>query len=109
MARLLYVESSPRKERSASISVARHFLDAYRAAHPQDPIETLDLWDTVLPRFDAFVLDAKYAIMNGQPHTPEQAQAWQSVVKVTEQFKSADKFLFSVPMWNFGVPYVLKH
>src|SRR5688572_10475592 len=109
MARLLYIESSPRKERSASISVATHFLDTYRAAHPQDTIETLDLWDTVLPRFDAFVLDAKYAIMNGQPHTPEQAQAWQSVVKVAEQFKSADKFLFSVPMWNFGVPYVLKH
>ena len=109
MARLLYIESSPRKERSASISVARHFLDAYRAAHPHDTIETLDLWDTVLPRFDAFVLDAKYAIMNGQPHSPEQAHAWQSVVKVAEQFKSADKFLFSVPMWNFGVPYVLKH
>lgn len=109
MARLLYIESSPRKDRSASIAVARHFLDAYRAAHPDDTIETLDLWDTELPRFDAFTLDAKYAILNGQPHTPEQARAWQSVAHVANQFKAADKFVFSVPMWNFGVPYVLKH
>ena len=26
-----------------------------------------------------------------------------------ERFKSADWYLFSLPMWNFGVPYVLKH
>jgi len=32
MAKLLYIESSPRKNRAASIEVANHFLDAYRAA-----------------------------------------------------------------------------
>ncbi len=109
MARLLHIESSPRKDRSASTTVARHFLEAYRAAHPGDVIETLDLWHASLPSFDAFALDAKYAILNGQPHTTEQAHAWQAVVKVIEHFKSFDKYLFSVPMWNFGVPYVLKH
>lgn len=109
MARLLHIEASPRKDRSASTTVARHFLDVYRAAHPNDTIETLDLWHAGLPSFDSFALDAKYAILNGQPHTSEQARAWQAVVKVIEHFKSFDKYLFSVPMWNFGVPYVLKH
>jgi FMN-dependent NADH-azoreductase len=109
MSRLLHIESSPRKDRSASIAVARHFLDAYRAAQPHNTIETLDLWHAGLPSFDAFAIDAKYAIVNGEPHTTEQAGAWQAVVKVVEHFKSFDKYLFSVPMWNFGVPYVLKH
>lgn len=40
MPRLLYIESSPRKERSASIAVARHFLEVYKAHHSADIIET---------------------------------------------------------------------
>ena len=109
MAKLLYIESSPRKDRSASIAVARHFLDTYRKTNPKDGIETLDLWATNLPRFDGLTIEAKYAIVNGQPHTAEQAQAWKAVVTLAEHFKSADKYLLSLPMWNFGIPYTLKH
>jgi len=109
MAKLLYIESSPRKERSASIAVAQHFINAYRTAHPGDTVEVLDLWKTGLPHFDQFTIDAKYAVMSGQRFTPEQAAAWNAVTKVIEHFKSADKFVFSVPMWNFSIPYILKH
>jgi FMN-dependent NADH-azoreductase len=109
MAKLLYIEASPRKDRSRSIQVARIFLAAYQKSRPDDSIETLDLWATNLPRFDGATIEAKYAIVQGQPHTPEQAQAWKSVVAVVEHFKSADKYLFSLPMWNFGVPYIFKH
>ena len=109
MAKLLYIEASPRKDRSNSTRVARTFLAAYQKSHPNDSVETLDLWATSLPRFDGATIEAKYAILQGQAHTPEQAQAWKSVVDVIEQFKSADKYLFSLPMWNFGVPYILKH
>lgn len=109
MAKLLYIEASPRKDRSRSIRVARAFLAAHQKSHPNDSVETLDLWRTTLPRFDGPTMEAKYAILQGESHTPGQAQAWKSVVDVIEHFKSADKYLFSLPMWNFGVPYVLKH
>ncbi|MCB1747743.1 MAG: NAD(P)H-dependent oxidoreductase [Gammaproteobacteria bacterium] len=109
MARLLYVEASPRKGRSHSITVAEAFIEAYAAAHPGDTVDRLDLWNADLPRFDGAMLDAKYAILHGQaPSTAEQA-AWGEVEAVAERFKSADKYLFSVPMWNFGLPYVMKH
>ena len=109
MSKLLHIEASPRGERSASINVARHFIKAYKAAHPNDTVETLDLWHTALPEFDGATLDSKYAIMHGQSFTPEQQQAWAAVTSVAEQFKSADKYVFSLPMWNFGIPYKLKH
>ena len=109
MAKLLYIEASPRKDRSRSIQVARTFLAAYQKSRPDDSIQTLDLWATSLPRFDGATIEAKYAILQGQTHTPGQAQAWKAVVDVIEQFKSADKYLFSLPMWNFGVPYIVKH
>jgi FMN-dependent NADH-azoreductase len=109
MAKLLYIEASPRKSRSKSIEVANTFLDALRSAHPALEVDTLDLWSTELPRFDGSVVEAKYAILHGQPHTTEQAQAWRHVQDVIARFKAPDWYLFSLPMWNFGIPYILKH
>ncbi len=109
MAKLLHISASPRGDRSASITVAKHFIKAYQAKHPGDIIETLDLWSVPLPEFDGATIDAKYAVLRGLAHTPEEREAWQAVVRIAEHFKSADKFLFSLPMWNFGLPYKLKH
>jgi FMN-dependent NADH-azoreductase len=109
MAKLLYVEASPRKERSHSIAVAREFLRVYRDVNRDDEVETLDLWSTELPSFDGRTLAAKYRILHGQDATPDEAEAWKAVVEVFEHFAAADKYLFSLPMWNFGIPYRLKH
>ena len=108
MAKLLHIQASPRGNRSASVTVAQHFIESYLATHPGDTVETLDLWQAGLPEFDGAILDAKYAVLHGQKHTPEQLQAWQAVVKIADHFKSADKYVFSLPMWNFGIPYKLK-
>jgi FMN-dependent NADH-azoreductase len=109
MARLLYVEASPRKDRSASIEAAGIFLSEYQKTHPKDVLETLDLWNTPLPEFDGEVINSKYAILHGLKHTEAQRHAWSAVEKVISHFTSADKYLFSLPMWNFGIPYKLKH
>jgi FMN-dependent NADH-azoreductase len=109
MSKVLHIESSPRGDRSASITVAQAFIEAYKAAHPGDTVETLDLWEAGLPEFDGATIASKYALMTGQDFTPEQDAAWKAVTKVGEHFKSADKYIFSLPMWNFGIPYKLKH
>lgn len=109
MARLLYIEASPRKQRSASIQVAREFLDAYRQSHPDDEVAVLDLWQTTLPPFDGAIIDAKYRILHGEPHTAAEKEAWRAVEEIIAHFKGFDKYLFSLPMWNFGLPYILKH
>jgi hypothetical protein len=70
-AMLLYIEASPRKDRSASIEVSRAFLEAYRAANPHDEIETLDIWASDLPSFNGEALAAKYAGLNGTPLTTD--------------------------------------
>jgi FMN-dependent NADH-azoreductase len=109
MPKLLYIEASPRKSRSRSIAVAQVFLSELEKTHPSLEIDKLDLWATELPAFDSDTVDAKYAVLYGQEQTPEQAKAWTRVVSVIDRFKSADWYLFSIPMWNFGIPYVLKH
>ncbi|MCM2375236.1 FMN-dependent NADH-azoreductase [Aporhodopirellula aestuarii] len=109
MAKLLYIESSPRKGRSKSIRVANEFLDGYRSAHPEDEVVTIDLWAKDLPEFDGYTIDAKYQVLHGKDFDEAQKKAWQAVVDVCDEFKSADKYVISLPMWNFGIPYKLKH
>ncbi len=108
MPKLIYVKASPRS-RSHSSRVAKQFIDSYRAAHSQDTIEELDLWHMDLPPFDGDTIDAKYAIMHQKSQTQGQKESWNIVTTMFKQFSSADKYLFSVPMWNFGIPYRLKH
>lgn len=109
MARLLYIEASPRKNRSISIELAALFRDAYLNAHPGDEIRSINLWNLSLPEINGEVLNAKYALMHGLKPTAREAEAWQEVIRVVDQFKAADKYIFSVPMWNFSIPYKLKH
>jgi FMN-dependent NADH-azoreductase len=108
MARLLYVEASPRKDRSASIEVSRAFLEAYRVSNPEDQIETLDIWALDLPSFNGEALAAKYAGLNGVPLTTEQQAVWDDIRSLAAPFLAADKLLLAVPLWNFGIPYRLK-
>jgi FMN-dependent NADH-azoreductase len=109
MANLLYIEASPRKERSASIKVSREFVDSYKNSHPDDWVEVLDLWEKKLSPFDGDIINAKYRILHGEPHTAAEKEAWRTVEDIINHFKGFDKYLFSLPMWNFGIPYILKH
>lgn len=109
MPHLLYVESSPRKERSASIEVARAFLDAWSARHPDATVDTLDVWNTPLPEFDGEALAGKYAGLAGEALSPAQDEAWGAIRALAARFQAADILLFSVPMWNYTIPYKLKH
>jgi FMN-dependent NADH-azoreductase len=108
MSKLLYIQTSPRGKESFSIRVADAFVDAYRKKNPDDEIKTMNVFEESLPSFDGFTIDAKYAIMRGKEHSPEQLQAWKKVEQIIEQFKSADKYILAVPMWNFSIPYRLK-
>jgi FMN-dependent NADH-azoreductase len=109
MGKLLYIKASPRGERSYSVSVGEAFVSAYKKQHPEDEVITLDLFKTEFPPFDGATIEAKYVIMHGGKHTPEQREAWRTVENIIEEFKSADKYVISTPMWNFGIPYKLKH
>lgn len=108
MAKVLYIQASPREKRSNSIQVADAFVKAYVDKYPSDKVETLNLFTANLPSFDGLAIQAKYDIMHGKSFSPEEKKAWDAVVKIIEHFKSFDKYVLAVPMWNFGIPYRLK-
>ncbi len=108
MANLLHIVASPRGE-SYSTRLAKAFLDAYRQAQPEDHIETLNVFRDDLPPFYAPAAKAKYAVTAGQTPRDEAEKAWRPVVEAIGHFKHFDKYVVSSAMWNFGIPYRLKH
>lgn len=109
MSKLLYIQASPRGERSYSIAAADAFIESYQAANPDDEVTTINLFNKELPPFDGLALQAKYSILHGQKHSKEELAAWREVEKIIDEFRSADKYVLAVPMWNFHLPYRLKH
>jgi len=108
MSTLLYVKASPRAGRSYSVVVADAFIESYHQNHPDDEIKTIDIFQQELPAFDLPAATAKYKIMHTEKHTKKDRQIWAQIVSVIEEFKSADKYVMAVPMWNFSIPYRLK-
>lgn len=109
MTRLLCIEASPRKADAASIAAATLFLDALAAARPDVEIDRLDLWTADLPDFDGTLIAAKYARLAGKAMDADLAAAWDIIAALVARFTSADALVIATPIWNFGIPYKLKH
>ncbi len=108
MSTLLHLSASPRGAASESLQIASTFLESYRGTHPDDQVETWDLWDGSLPEFGPAAAGAKMTVFGGGTPEGEQAAAWKAAQDTFARFAAADRLLFSVPMWNAGVPYILK-
>src|SRR6186713_323250 len=101
MTHLVYIEASPMQaSASTSSSVAAAWLEAYRQAHPDDTVDVINVWDIDLPPFDADMIAAKFAVLRAQNATAPQQALWARAVAVSQRFNAADRYLFSLPMWN---------
>ena len=108
MTRLLHISASPRSEASESLALAETFLETYQNINPNVEVENWNLWDGDLPEFGPSAAAAEMAVFAGADLDSDEAAAWRDVIATFERFDSADRYLFSVPMWNASVPYILK-
>lgn len=106
---LLHVIASPGGETSHSTAAATELLAAYRVRHPAHLVRTVNVWDLAMPEFDATMIAAKFAVLRTQDASDAQKAQWARAVAISRAFNEADRFVFSLPMWNHGVPYRLKH
>lgn len=109
MSNLLYIKASPMDRLSYSIAVADAFIDSYKQSHSKDDVKTIELFERPFPEFDFKAASAKYKIMHNKEHTEQDRQIWLKIVSIIEEFKSVEKHVLAVPMWNFSIPYRLKY
>jgi FMN-dependent NADH-azoreductase len=108
MTKVLHLSASPRNHKSESLALAATFLDQYASINRDHKIEHFDLWDGTLPEFGPAAAAAKMDVFAGLTPQGSGADAWSAARATFERFAAADKYLFSVPMWNAGIPYILK-
>lgn len=108
-ARLLHIDVSPRAERSRSRNVAQTFLAALAERDDAPEVERLDVWTAQMPDLGGGMIEGRYDLIAGEAVPPELAAAWDEIRRHVDHFLSFEAFLISTPMWNFGLPYPLKH
>jgi len=104
-----YIECSPRGERSHSTKIAQAYIEQAKKNIPDLELNHINPWSLNLPEFDGDMLNAKYSVISGTNPSADEVSAWSNVKNIFDEFNNADHYLFSVPMWNFNIPYKLKH
>ncbi|KIC49551.1 NAD(P)H-dependent oxidoreductase [Tateyamaria sp. ANG-S1] len=109
MTKILHIVASPRGTASQSTELAEAYLKEVLEEDPSATVDTLELWKADLPEFDGDKAAAKMTFFGVGDMGAAQQSAWDQVVDITTRFADADVYVISVPMWNGGVPYKLKH
>lgn len=109
MKNLLAIKCSPKHTSSNSYQLAEHFVERLLASGESWQIDLLDLWSETLPVLDEHSVSAKMAKFAQQPLNSAQTAIWDKIEHQFQRFNQADAVLIALPVWNFGVPYVLKH
>jgi FMN-dependent NADH-azoreductase len=107
--KLLEIQSSPRGESSDSIALTQSFIEACRNADASIIVDTLNVWHESLPEFDYEAIGAKYKAVKHATMTEAESSVWERIQSLIQRFQSADRIVLGTPMWNFGLPYKLKH
>jgi FMN-dependent NADH-azoreductase len=106
MTHLLHIDTSPRLDRSHSRSLAREFLEQWKMHAPDAQITHRDLARHPVPYIDDTWVTAKFT--PADEYTPELAAAITLSDELVDEFLAADRYVLSTPMYNFGIPAVLK-
>lgn len=112
MKKLLYITANSKPEElSASKSVARTFVNKFMKKYPEFKLEEVDLYKDHIPRLEYQYFQSRNAMINDEALSKlsedEQKEA-KRIIALAEQFKSADVYVFAVPMWSLSFPAPVK-
>src|SRR5258706_11802612 len=106
MKTLLQIRSSIFSDNGQSSQLAHRFIESWRKANPDGKVAVRDLAAEPVPHLDA----ARFGAFLAKPEarTPEQAAVLGYSDALIQELKDADVIVLGLPMYNFGVPSMLK-
>lgn len=106
MGTLLHIDSSPRGEDSRSRLLASAFIEGWKEIHPGEKVIYRDLRNTCIPHITEEWIAADFT--PGDALTAQARQTLELSDVLVNEFLAADRCLYSVPMYNFGIPSSFK-
>jgi len=106
MSTILIITASPRGDRSVSRALTSTFAELWAQRHPKDMILLRDVGHHPVPHVTEPWVVGAFATPDAQ--TAESKAAIAVSDSLVEEFLSADRYVFGVPMYNFNVPSTFK-
>ncbi len=106
MKKILHVISSPNGERSFSIKLGNAIVEKLKAAYPGSSVIEHDLTKNPFPHLEEATLEAFFT--PAESRTPVHQAALRNSDEAIEELQAADIIVIGAPLWNFGIPSVLK-
>jgi len=104
---VLHLNCSGSDERSWTGIASNVFFKSYKAKYPHHKIQEVNLWEKDLLQYNLSHVASKMRMVVGEEEPGDKENLVAIEEMITTLF-SADKLVISNPMWNYGVPYVLK-
>lgn len=112
MKKVLYITANPKEDKkSYSLQVGRKFIDEYKKLNPNYEVTEIEVYESNIPLIDRDMLSAWDKLATGiefSALTKAQQQKVARFNELTEQFIAADRYVFVTPMWNLGIPPMMK-
>lgn len=102
MSHILHLDASPRGDRSVSRALSKEFISHWKSTYPNDTVMYRDLGRYPVSFVSEDWIAAAYA--SSDQNTPEQAAAIRISNDLVDEFLAADRYVFSIPMYNFSIP-----
>lgn len=99
MSKLLYIKANAKPAgASRTFKISDAFITQYKQNNPQDLVITLDLYKENINFLSAKQIELKF----------NPADGGDPFLSHVRQFVDADKYVFAEPLWNLGIPSILK-
>lgn len=102
MSKILYIKANAKLEgESRTFKISDSLIHKYMEIHPDDEVTVLDLYEEnlqFLPKGE--LQELRNVTGDGGKDHP--------ILKYAYQFLEADKYIISEPIWNLGIPAILK-
>ena len=102
MSKVLYIKANAKlKGESRTSKISDSLFEKYKVINPDDEITILDLYEENLQFLPKGKIQELRNVSegNGKNHP---------ILKYAYQFREADKYIISEPIWNLGIPAILK-
>lgn len=106
MKKILHIISSPKGENSFSVKLGNAIIDKIKDTNPGSTVNVKDLTKSPFPHLEEATLQAFF--IPAEDHTAENKEALKNSDQAIAEIKDADIIVIGTPLWNFGIPSVLK-
>ena len=106
MKQLLFVKSSVFGDGGQSSKLADHFIQRWKASHPDSQVVVRDLVDRPIAHFDLNTISALST--DAAERSPDQQEIAALSDTLIGEVQRADAIVIAAPMYNFAVPSQLK-